>query len=416
MGGLMPRLPIIGADDGQWGNILNKFLEVSHLPNGMTKGIIPVSNVKDFGALGDGITDDTQRVQLALDSVQHSGGGTVFFPVGIYRITVPLVIASSNTVIRGAGNGSVIKSSNPTDAVIKIGHPSDMNQCSNSQILDLTIDRSVEAEFTSSGILVERARFVRIAGVNIHNQGQGIGVGVPGEKGIPTQFVYIDQVFMTGGHFPDACINFNSGADYAVSRSFLGPSNRGIVMAGQSNGIFILQTTIISGDAFNYGIVSEGTGFARYMIGVNVENALKQQILIGGDAGNKRVVIADSWIGAGDDHGPSRAGILIQSGIENVLVANCRIGDQWAFGIENQGSSVKIEGNLIENNLPGGILLNGGTNILVQNNIVRGPGTGICVRGALDYYIVSHNMVHESGAEGLVDEGAGTHKVVDSNL
>ena len=41
-------------------------------------------NVQDFGATGDGVTNDTVAVQAALDSV--TGGGVVYFPPGEYRI------------------------------------------------------------------------------------------------------------------------------------------------------------------------------------------------------------------------------------------------------------------------------------------------------------------------------------------
>jgi hypothetical protein len=41
-------------------------------------------NVKDFGATGDGTTDDTVAVQAAIDSIPN--GGTIYFPPGTYRI------------------------------------------------------------------------------------------------------------------------------------------------------------------------------------------------------------------------------------------------------------------------------------------------------------------------------------------
>jgi hypothetical protein len=40
-------------------------------------------NVRDFGAVGDGATDDTAAIQKALDQAGRSGA-TVFFPAGVY--------------------------------------------------------------------------------------------------------------------------------------------------------------------------------------------------------------------------------------------------------------------------------------------------------------------------------------------
>ncbi len=46
----------------------------------------PVANVRDFGARGDGVTDDTASIQRAIDRLP-GGGGTVFFPPGVYLIS-----------------------------------------------------------------------------------------------------------------------------------------------------------------------------------------------------------------------------------------------------------------------------------------------------------------------------------------
>jgi len=43
-------------------------------------------NVKDYGALGDGTTDDTEAIQETINTVFANGGGVVYFPIGIYII------------------------------------------------------------------------------------------------------------------------------------------------------------------------------------------------------------------------------------------------------------------------------------------------------------------------------------------
>ncbi len=47
---------------------------------------VTVYQVKDFGAKGDGITDDTKAIQSAIDHLVDNGGGTLYFPNGRYRL------------------------------------------------------------------------------------------------------------------------------------------------------------------------------------------------------------------------------------------------------------------------------------------------------------------------------------------
>lgn len=44
-----------------------------------------IVNVKQFGAMGDGRTDDTKAIQMAIDKVAGTGG-TVYLPNGVYRV------------------------------------------------------------------------------------------------------------------------------------------------------------------------------------------------------------------------------------------------------------------------------------------------------------------------------------------
>lgn len=65
------------------------------------------TNVKDFGAKGDGVTDDTEAILHAVASVKD---GSLTFPAGRYRITRPIFVdlsASGPLEISGSGGSSI---------------------------------------------------------------------------------------------------------------------------------------------------------------------------------------------------------------------------------------------------------------------------------------------------------------------
>ena len=62
-----------------------------------------IVNVKDFGAAGDGVTDDTAAIQNAIDA-----GGLVIMPEGIYRISSGLMVDVNKTTFRGVSSRAII--------------------------------------------------------------------------------------------------------------------------------------------------------------------------------------------------------------------------------------------------------------------------------------------------------------------
>jgi hypothetical protein len=59
-------------------------------------------NAKDFGVIGDGVTDDADAIQVAIENVFNRGAGNLFFPSGKYRLNRGVVIMQ-NVAIIGEG-------------------------------------------------------------------------------------------------------------------------------------------------------------------------------------------------------------------------------------------------------------------------------------------------------------------------
>lgn len=69
-----------------------------------------IFNVLDYGAVGDGSTNDVKAIQAAVDNA-IALSGEVFLPKGIYVVNEPIKL-KTNTVFKGAGRGvTIIKAS-----------------------------------------------------------------------------------------------------------------------------------------------------------------------------------------------------------------------------------------------------------------------------------------------------------------
>lgn len=98
-------------------------------------------NVKSYGATGDGVTDDTAAINLAITAITSAGGGTLYFPAGTYVTTGIVITSLTNFTIRG-DRGAIL-----TIAANTVAQPNQASKniltitdCTDFTIEDMSID------------------------------------------------------------------------------------------------------------------------------------------------------------------------------------------------------------------------------------------------------------------------------------
>lgn len=74
--------------------------DLNAIENQAARTAAMVANVKDYGAVGDGSTDDTTAIQNAI-----TAASAIYFPAGTYKTSSPLVVAGAKKLF-GAGKGT----------------------------------------------------------------------------------------------------------------------------------------------------------------------------------------------------------------------------------------------------------------------------------------------------------------------
>lgn len=128
-------------------------------------------NVRNFGATGNGSSDDTTPILRAIASLPSSGA-TLYFPCGTYLITSGLTIRTSNTSIIGAGSCSVLKAGGSASftalTVVGNGLGSTAKLVSNTTQDSFTVGSGM---LTSLGIVV--GSYVLVSDQGIASNGLG---------------------------------------------------------------------------------------------------------------------------------------------------------------------------------------------------------------------------------------------------
>jgi hypothetical protein len=105
-----------------------------------------VFNALNYGAKGDGLTDDSHAIQLAINAAAKAGGGEVYLPPGTYSVAGPnadggCLTLKSGVTLSGAGAGATtLKLADGSSAVGGIVRTSAQHNTVDAKVADLTID------------------------------------------------------------------------------------------------------------------------------------------------------------------------------------------------------------------------------------------------------------------------------------
>ena len=189
-------------------------------------------SVKDFGAKGDGVTDDTAAIINA-----QQASRLVYFPSGTYLTdTIRLNSSTDGAVLYGNGFGTIIKPKATASYGIQIEGTSGVSNITNFKISDIKIDMSLMANTSGVSAIYQRNSYggsvdnITVTGFGSTNKslilkdgsyttqysnctfGTGSRIDIIGASA-PNQVTTITFINCDGGYI---------SADWATSISFIG--------------------------------------------------------------------------------------------------------------------------------------------------------------------------------------------------
>jgi hypothetical protein len=118
----------------------------------------PIISVKDFGAKGDGTTDDTSAIQSALNSLLNDS--SLYFPVGTYLVSGLSINSSSSTIRKsritlfGDGFGTQVSLKNSANSDLILA-----DNCPQLTIKGLCFDGNKSNNTSGNGVVIQRSEF-----------------------------------------------------------------------------------------------------------------------------------------------------------------------------------------------------------------------------------------------------------------
>lgn len=422
-----------------------------------------VFSVKDstYGAVGDGVTNDTASIQSAIAAA--ASGGAVFFPAGTYAVTNGFTIPAARVSVYGVGNASIISALYPDDGTVVF-----VADGKNDVVVrDLKIHGR-----HAGGVRIANAERCGVYRLDIqgatqtNSQGFCAGIYASNVTGLTIDGCSLSSNGSTvgEGHADIAC---NAGSEIIANSRIINNQCQS-VWANMNIGVFdpvnvLVQGNIVSGATLSaVTTVRMGYGIMLYKSAGISGTSVGECRVIGNHVSNvsgcaiyvkeiRNSVIADNVIrdfGRGqDDTSISVAGVGLES--SDCVVANNRIANSPKDGITVATFSdrVTVIGNNIENVSKNGIGIRGevlDVNVvgnsarsigvagigswsnaaaqrvqIIGNSIgtrsVNGATYGVLIQAnAVDWTVLGNTITHDNGQVAIHDNGS-TRAIVASN-
>ena len=163
----------------------------------LAKGLNEINgtiNVRDFGAVGDGVTDDTAAIQAAFNS--HN---SVYVPAGTYILTSKVVCTNKRLTVHGSGaNESTLKwtAANGGIEVVNTTLNENLYQFSNLQLVTTQANGGTALSIDVATNIPEPS--IRISNVNIRGDNKTTDywtVGINSNNGVVS---YYENIYISG--------------------------------------------------------------------------------------------------------------------------------------------------------------------------------------------------------------------------
>ena len=216
-------------------------------------------SVNDFGAVGDGVADDSVAINAA-----HAYGKTVYYPTGNYNIGS----TSINAVMNGfgmVGDGPALTLITYSGTGIAIDGYGGANMRFQGFSVNVTNDAAIGIRLGNAGLWIEIDDVRLYGNSTATNVGTGLllesaHVATAFSGGLSTNLFYVLGFKKGIAYIGDATLSNRTWTTCSFNQTFLVGRSAGIV-AG-SVGFDIDQYTILSGSTFTGGTVeSFATGF-----------------------------------------------------------------------------------------------------------------------------------------------------------